>query len=79
MKNIALVLMVIGLGFAMAADYTPSSEEDATKTGVFNTLTATGAVSMASASISMANLPTATTGLASGRIWANSNVLTVVP
>ena len=65
MKYIALVLMVVGMGFAMAADYTPASYESA--------------VSFSSASISMTNLPTATTGLASGRIWANSNVLTVIP
>ena len=71
MKYIALVLMVIGMGFAMAADYTPASYESA--------VTFTGAVSMTNAAVSMTNLPTATTGLASGRIWANSNVLTVIP
>lgn len=43
------------------------------------TETVSGAWTLSNASVIMSNLPTATTGLASGRIWANSNVLTVVP
>ncbi len=65
MKYIALILMVVGMSFAMAADYTPASYESA--------------VSFSNASVSMTALPTASAGLATGRIWANSNVLTVIP
>jgi len=77
MKYIALVLMVLGLGVAVAADYTPNSSESAQT--ISGALTASGVVVMSNAAISMSALPTATTGLASGRIWANSNVLTVIP
>jgi len=70
-KLIVLVLMALSLGVAIAADYTPNSSESAQ--------TLAGVVVMSNAAISMTALPTATTGLASGRIWANSNVLTVIP
>lgn len=69
MKYIALVLMVVGLGVAVAADYTPNSSESAQ--------TLSGVIVMSNAAISMTALPTATTGLATGRLWANSNVVTV--
>ena len=36
-------------------------------------------LTISGATVSVAGLPTATTGLASGRIWLNSNVLTVIP
>lgn len=43
------------------------------------TETISGAWTLSNASVIMTALPTATAGLASGRIWANSNVLTVIP
>jgi len=36
-------------------------------------------LTISGASVSVGSLPTATTGLASGRVWLNSNVLTVIP
>jgi len=76
MKNVFVgIICAIGLAVVFggsivgAADYTPASAESA--------VTLSGVVVMSNAAISMTALPTATTGLAAGRLWANSNVVTV--
>ena len=38
-----------------------------------------GAASITNGTVTISNLPTSTNGLTSGRVWANSNVLTVFP
>lgn len=38
-----------------------------------------GATSITNGTVTISNLPTSTNGLTSGRVWANSNVLTVFP
>ena len=70
MRNVSMgiicaVLLSVGLSglISIAADYTPSSSESA--------------VVFSNASVSMTALPTATTGLATGRLWNNSNVVTI--
>jgi hypothetical protein len=56
-----------------------SATESISGTWTFVHLTATGTVTASGDTIIMANLPTATTGLASGTLWNNSNVINVVP
>ena len=73
-KYIIGMISTIAIAVAMSgglatADYTPTSGESA--------VTLSGVVVMSNASISMTALPTATTGLATGQLWANSNVVTV--
>ena len=75
MKNyIVGFICTVALAVAMSggvsvADYTPTSGESA--------VTLSGVVVLSNASISMTALPTATTGLSTGQLWANSNVVTV--
>ena len=70
------------------ADMTVVTSESTTAAKTVTTLTATtinvsainatGAVSMTNVSLSLPNIPTATTGLATGAVWSNSGVLTLV-
>jgi len=70
MIGVVAIAITFSGGIVGAADYTPASAESA--------VTLTGVVVMTNAAVSMTNLPTATTGLAAGRLWSNSNVVTVV-
>jgi hypothetical protein len=77
MRNVSIgvicaVLLSVGLSglISIAADYTPASSESA--------VTLSGVVVLSNAAVSMTALPTATTGLATGRLWDSSGTVKVV-
>ncbi len=70
MKKIAILILIVVASVAIA-DLTPQSSEATTAAKTITALTV--------GTITTTAIPTATTGLTSGQVWANSNVLTIVP